>query len=594
MKNIRTISLMALCLLIGLGTSCEDDLNLVPRDELSEATIFSTYNNVKTYAWSFYDFLEGHTRTAAWSATRDLDGDLMQNGGSTVSRAYLSQNMSVPASSGIWTDSYANIRKVNIMLDNIGDSGMTIEEIAHWRGVGLFFRAHEYFRLLSFYGGVPWVEETLTDFDTDILNGPRDSRDTVASNILRDLQEAVQTIKENGDGDNTVNADVARALLSRFGLFEGTWRKYHGLGDHERYLNASIDASETLISKYPNLHPSYDQVYNSENLEGVTGILLYKAYVIDELTHWVSTNTRSTNNKYDITRKGIDMFMTKNGLPIYNATNTQYQGDKDFHAEFRDRDDRLLIVTPPPYRVNGNGTQNWTPTGDVADEEYFDILTSITTGYPFKELPDRNWSGRVTGEVPNFTMLLPTQTGNGFRFWKVWNDHNDRVSSADISDFAIFRMGEVFLNYAEATFEMGQFTQSVADATVNKLRQRGNVANMMVGTIGADFDPNRDPSIDPILWEIRRERAIELLGDGFRREDLRRWRKMDYATEVKLGRWITQADYSQNIPIQGNAPVGYVQLIPIDPPTFPDHYYLFPLPSEELVLNPNLEQNPGW
>ena len=82
------------------------------------------------------------------------------------------------------------------------------------------------------------------------------------------------------------------------------------------------------------------------------------------------------------------------------------------------------------------------------------------------------------------------------------------------------------------------FNQGIADATINKLRERGEVAPMVVANIDASFDPTRDSEIDPILWEIRRERGIELMGEGFRREDLRRWKKMDYAAEPKLGRWI--------------------------------------------------------
>ncbi|WP_190810675.1 RagB/SusD family nutrient uptake outer membrane protein [Flagellimonas sp. S3867] len=594
MKNFKHL-LTLICLTV-LTLGCDDDLDLAPQDELSEATIFSTYNNVRTYAWSFYDFLEAFPRSTTWAATRDLDGDLMQNGGSSVSRAYIGQNINVPANSAgsIYGVSYANIRRVNIMLDRIANSEMTTEEIAHWRGVGLFFRAHEFFDLLNTYGGVTWLENELTDTDTDILNAPRDSRDLVANNILRDLQEAIGIIKEDGDGPNTVNPDVARALLARFALFEGTWRKYHGLGDQDKFLNVAVQTSAELIDKHPNLHPNYDRVFNSIDLGPIEGVLLYKHYVIDEVTHTASTNTRSTNNKYDITRKGIDKFLTKNGLPVRNPNNTQFQGDQDFYAEFRDRDDRLLIMSPPPYTVNGDGSQNWTSTGNPGDEEFFPILQAITGGFPYKELPDRNWSKRVTGEVPNFDMLVPTQTGNGYRFWKIWNDHNDAVSSRDLNDDPIFRMGEILLIHAEAKFEVGEFNQSVADMTINKLRQRGSVAPMTIAQITPDFDPTRDPEVSPILFEIRRERAVEMMGEGVRRDDLRRWKKMDYATEVKLGRWIAQADYAQNIPIQGNAPEGYVQLIPLVPPAFPDHYYLFPLPADQLVLNPNIEQNPGW
>jgi starch-binding outer membrane protein, SusD/RagB family len=597
MKKMKTsyhILITILALFLIIPTSCEDQLDLVPKDELSEATIFESYNNIRSYSWSFYEFLEGYPASGTWAATRDLEGDLMENGASSVSPSYLNNLVTIPTQSSTWTDSYSNIRKVNIMLDKLKTSKISDADKTHWRGVGLFFRSHEYFKLLTNFGGVPWIENALTDADTDILYGPRNSRDDVAANLLRDLQEAITSIKETGDGLNTVNKDVARALLSRFALFEGTWRKYHNLPDPDKYLKACVEASAAIVTKFPTLHPSYDQEFNSADLNGVRGILLYKAYVIDELVHWASTNTRSTNNKYGITRRGVDMFLTKNGMPVRNASNTQFQGDKDFFAEFRDRDTRLLINTPPPYRVNGDGANTFTSTGVPANEEYFPILKAITTGFPYKELPDRNWSGRVTGTVPNFTGLAPTQTGGGYRFWKVYNDHNNLVSSRDISDCPLFRVSEVMLNYAEASFELGQFTQAIADATINKLRARGQVAPLSIAAITADWDPTRDASVAPLLWEIRRERGVELMGDGFRREDLRRWKKMDWAVAPKLGRWIKASNYTQKINIQDNAPEGYVQLVLTPRPAFPEHYYLFPLPSQELVLNPNLKQNPGW
>lgn len=597
MKYIKNISIFILWLF--LTTGCNDDfLDLAPKDELSGATQFATYNNVKLYAWGFYDFFQAYGGKSSGNMIwNDADSDMLQVGSGNVGRDYTWQTYNVPSESEIYSDGFANIRKINLMLDNIDNSDMTSEDIAHWRGVGLFFRAQEYFKLLSYYGGVTWLEHTLTDTDTDILFGPRDTRDLVADNILRDLLEAVETVKETGDGPNTINANVVRALLSRFGLFEGTWRKYHAMDSPEKFLNASLAASQVLVNNFPTLHSNYDQVFNSDDLGSRNGILLYKHYVIDILTHNMNTNNRSTNNKFDITRKGIDKFLYKDGKTIWDTSSAYYDAnsDKDYYSEFRNRDTRMLIITPPPYQVNGNGSvDQWTHITDENGQhaEYFAVLENLTGGFPYKTLPDLNWAGRATGGVPNFQQLAPTQTGSGYRLWKIYNEHNERVSSADINDAPIFRMGEVMLNHAEVTFELGQFDQAVADATISKLRARGGVAPLNITALSVD--PTRDPSVDPVLWEIRRERAIELMADGFRREDLRRWKKMDYATDVKLGRWIKQTDYSKNINIQNNAAEGYVQLISGQAPVFSEHYYLFPLPSKELVLNPNLEQNPNW
>jgi len=605
MKYIKNISVILLLLMFTVGCN-EDYLTLAPKDELSEATMFSTYDNCKVFAWGFYETLNPYPRGGENNkrhrpTIQDCDADLLENGYSTNGESYLWGRENIPASDADWTEGYNKIRRSNLMLDNLENSNMTDAEKAHWRGVALFFRSFEYFQLLKKYGGVPWIENAINEQDEEILFGPRATRDEVAANILRDIQFAVDNIKEEGDGENTINADVARALLSRYGLFEGTWRKYHGLSGVDAYLQASVDASSVLLQNYPNLMPVYDHIFNSEDLIGQPGIILYRHYIQDDAGYHIrSTNLRSTNEKVDITRRGIDLFLCKDGRTIFNSD--LYQGDKDYYAEFRNRDTRILVMSPPPYKVTSSGTGKWSPTGEPADAEWFDEMVRVSGATPdqdltspYKQLPDRNWSDRITTEVPNFTGLSPTQTATGYRFWKYFSNVSYRTSSRDYNDGPIFRMGEVLVNHAEAMFELGRFDQGVADATINKTRARGEVAPMQVGEIDAGFDPMRDPSVDPVLWEIRRERGIELLGEGHRITDLRRWKKMDWAIQPKLGRWIKQSDYpAKVIPIQGNAAEGYVQLVAGNPPAFEDYYYLYPLPSEEIVLNPQLEQNPGW
>jgi hypothetical protein len=169
-------------------------------------------------------------------------------------------------------------------------------------------------------------------------------------------------------------------------------------------------------------------------------------------------------------------------------------------------------------------------------------------------------------------------------------------------DCPLFRIEEVMLNYAEAQFELGAFNQSIADVTINKLRPRANVANMVVSAIDANFDLKRDPTVDPVLWEIRRERRIELFGDGFRFNDIKRWRKGAYLNDYQLGVKINKANYpiytafnitNVNILIDGGSSIGYVKNSPV-PIGWLDKYYLEPVPLQEIAINPRLSQNPGW
>ena len=140
MKKLAYLLSIVVSLPLALTVSCEDDLNLVPQDELSEATIFSNYNNIRIYAWSFYAFFDTYGRSTQWKATQDLSADLMQNGGSSVNPDYINQTFDVPANgaNSVYRISYENIRKVNIMLDRLDGADLSDTDRAHWRGVGLF------------------------------------------------------------------------------------------------------------------------------------------------------------------------------------------------------------------------------------------------------------------------------------------------------------------------------------------------------------------------------------------------------------------------------------------------------------------------
>ncbi|MBI9061115.1 MAG: RagB/SusD family nutrient uptake outer membrane protein [Marinilabiliaceae bacterium] len=606
MKYIHKLSAFLLLLLLMAACS-EDYLDLAPKDELSEATTFESYSNVKVYSHGFYDgfIAYDHQATLKYEdyysnrpgnsrvMSKDTEADLMQNYAWANGAKYLWSNYEVPSrSEEFYERPYIRIRRVNIMLDNLETSSMEPADKDHWRSVGLFFRAYEYYKLMNLYGDVIWVENELTDADAGILYGPRTPRDEVAANILRDLTWAEEHIKPEGDGANTINTHVVNFLISRFGLFEGTWRKYHALGDSQKYLVACISASQKLMAAFPQLHPNFDEVFNSESLAGVNGIVLYRRYIEDVMHSRMSTDFRSSNSSYDITRKGVDKFLCKDGQTVHNSPS--FGGYTDKYAEFRNRDDRLYFTTPPPYKVNVSQNINWTHTGVPEEQEYFSVMEEISDEL-HKTLPDLNWSGNVVAEVPHFEPKPYNKTkATGYRIWKHYNQLNTGRSSSDFADAPIFRMGEILLNYAEAMFETGAFDQSVADVTINKLRARGRVADMLVANVDANFDPTGDATVDPVLFEIRRERAVELMGEGFRRDDLRRWKKMEYATEMKLGRWVKQSDYKINIKIQDNAAEGFAQFVTGTPPMFPEHYYLFPLPSDQIELNPQLLQNPVW
>lgn len=616
MNKISAI-LAVICLML---VSCASDLEIEPKDRQTTTTAFKTYQNFKTYAWGLYSIFSSTTATSAWDA--DINSNLMVNNNGTNNNPWAYQTVTEETGNSNWDYSY--IRQVNTMLGNIDGSNMTDADKAHWRSVGLFFRSLKYFDLLSKYGGVPWVEHVIGEGDKDVLYGPRASRDETAENILRDLKYAEENIKPDGDGNNTINQKVVQALISRFTLFEGTWRKYHDLDGADTYLNECANYSKKLIDAVPNISDNYGRLFTSESLSGTPGVLLYFEYSDEAgLTHQGGRQAGASGNSYEGTKDLVNLYLCSDGKPI--GASPLYEGDKTPYKEFRNRDLRLFFSILPPYRLNvtGNNDRNYkryrvgeqiTIGNDTHVVTYqdsidytgnIDLMQKISNGT--KTLPGFAWNNStVNGYAPRFR-LDPERGGNpmtgyhGYWFWKYYNTADCLNKHAqNTTDIAKFRIEETMLNYAEAMCELGKFDQSVADITINKLRLRAGVANMVVSDINDSFDPNRDQTVPPLLWEIRRERSVELFAENFAFDDLRRWKKCNYLDKQMTGCYVKNSEYKNTLQILGYNDVassanqeGYV-VHRLKPKSFLDYYYLYPIPIKELVLNQQLKQNPGY
>ena len=604
------------------GTSCNDGfLDRKPVESLTEDTFFKTYENFKTYAWACYGVFDNgnilrHIGTGAGSLYgSDQDAGYLSSKGTGAFNPYAFQTITNATSGNGWDFDY--IRKVNIMLDNIDGSLMTDTEKEHWRSVAYFFRSFYYMELIARFGDVPWIDHVVTDKD-EMLQKKRTPRKEVADHVLENLQYAEAHIKENGDGANTINVHCVRALMSRFALFEGTWRKYHGLGDEEKYLTECVRVSEELMKVFPTLHHDYGEEWTSPELSKIPGIILYKEFASELIT---SSYTRGERNQWhgvEMPQLTVDLYLCQDGKPV--STSTVYEWgkkDKSVYSVFRNRDHRLLETVAPPYSLSSKSSASaWDYPENDAFREYIDIMgPNMVIGNPgeagkHKVLPLVQWSGTIVLKVPNITTNTKQQVlscRGGYYVYKnynVWDENNNKYD-ANTADKPLFKIDEVLLNYAEASFELGIFSQAVADKTINKLRPRAKVALMKVAEIDDNFDPKRDKTVDPLLWEIRRERIIELMGEGFGFYDVRRWKKADYfVNRPQYGMWAKKSEIGTgklfNVETgfpDSEAQEGYIYLFndPVkDGKGWLDKYYLYMVPSNEIVLNPNLEQNPGW
>lgn len=638
--------------MLGMGTltACNDSfLDRVPINNPTEENLFNTYDSFKAFSWPLYNIF---SQTAMFgTALSDNAGGSCYNAdiyaGYLYARGYknvgnpyaFGRITPVQTGNGWWFN--AELRRANILLSHIDNSEMTQAEKDHWKAIGYFFHSFWYMELIDRFGDVPWVESPLDD-GSEEKTAPREDRKAVADRVLDRLIWAEQNIGTLSDGDNTINKECIQALLSRFTLREGTWRKYHELGDYEKYLTECVRVSKELMAKYPNLYTGtenvpaagYGELWTTKDLKGVPGVILYKEFVAAIKNSQFSAIEHMDAGTTEMSQQTVDLYLCKDGKPI--ATSDYYHGDKTMYNTFTDRDPRLYHVVMPPYRVvakakTQDDQRSWEYTDNPEDRKFIDImgadLLSTNPGEGMKRLPAQNWSASLVSSVPNLVngkgATSFVRSNSGYYVWKNWstweyNENNSR--SQNEADKPIFKIEEVLLNYAEAMYELGQFDQGVAGETINKLRQRAGIADMVVDEITASFDLNRGYwypknnttgiQVDPVLWEIRRERIVELMGEGFGFYDVRRWRMAPwFINSQKHGFWAQKSQFNaggqflmdedgNQDPYDSDRTEGYIWLEP-DPikagEGWQDRYYLYQIPTQEILLNPNLKpNNPGW
>ncbi|MGM9791937.1 MAG: RagB/SusD family nutrient uptake outer membrane protein [Candidatus Cryptobacteroides sp.] len=680
--------LLYILLPLAILTACNDAfLEKEPQGSLVESNAFSSYDNFRAYMYQCYDMF-----TDRRIMTNNSGNQYHQNGqyfsdhfsGLLTDRElylnpYAYQTVEVVTSSSNWDFSY--IRTINIMLSHLEDGALNEDEQKHWRSVGYFFHSWWYMELVARYGDVPYITSVLNEQSPEAY-GERTPRAEVAAGIVERLEYAIENIGDcSRDGDNAVNADCCRAALSRFLLREATWAKYHGLDeDYEEMLRKCLKVSGELMAAYPVLYSGngndhypaagFDNEYTTEDLKGVPGVIMYKQYLDGVLTHRFSDFVHVAAHTTDAPQATIDLYLMRNGRPIANAE-SGYKGGAghDLWDVFEGRDPRLPITFEPPVQAriasfeepdNVNTFKQWTfwcpgeslnggsyvisKEDSVKFRRYIDWFGPNTKCYDgggeqvlgSKRLPAHNHTSSMSHSAPNISKYAQTDNYmrclTGYYFWKSYTSWEKGLNKAyQTSDKPVFLISEVLLNYAEAAWELGEFTQEVADATINKLRERSGVEPMTVSLIGEDWDPKRDKGtaawtrgydaatnypVDPVLWEIRRERLVELMGTGMSFYDVKRWHKAPwYVNRQPCGAWVS----SENLPYGKGVYTGKFvdyekieQFGSADPDEsgsgwiytyagplasgkgWLDKYYLEQVPLDQIKLNPNLSQNSGY
>jgi hypothetical protein len=542
MKNIYIILIISLFTVIA----CNDDyLEKVPLDEISDAKFWKSGTDVEMYANQFYPTLMD--ARLVWYR----DDNFSDNQTPSSRNSYTWGEYTVPSSGGGWGKSdWLQIRRCNYALDRIAnmnsDAGVLKAE-----GEIRFFKAFFYFEKVKRFGDVPWLETSLTTDSPELYN-ERDSRETVVANMLDDLDFAIENLPPTS-GSDRVTKYAALALKADICLYEGTFRKYHNVvGNHEALLRKAATAYETIInselfSVYSTGNPSSDyfDLFVQYELKGNPEGIMVQRYITDKRMH---NNIRQLGEPYTGYNKDfVDSYLCTDGLPI--ALSPLYNGDAEYGDEFVNRDPRMeqsIYQSERPYRIFDDGVVNYKAMPEFQN-------TNCPTSYYI-----------IKGYSPY---------------------ERDRLPSTSTTDDFIFRYGKVLVSYAEVKAELGECTQDVLDNSVNLLRDRVGMPHLTVDVGFNDPNwPNWEIPVTPLINEIRRERRLETPAEGSRWDDLVRWKAGKLLENIKTVQGARDPETGEYRVIYP----GYSTR------TWDDKLYLYPIPTQELTLNPNLTQNPGW
>ncbi|MGQ1928237.1 RagB/SusD family nutrient uptake outer membrane protein [Ornithobacterium rhinotracheale] len=637
MKNIK-ITLLACLPLFGIMSSCNDFLDESPKSEIAPEDYFNTDEQLLTYTTTLYpSFIVTHSSISGNNAgTFILDDDTDNQADRGPSVIWSRDEYKVPTDKGAWN--FDRVRTVNYFFSKVlpkleaGKISGSKNAINQAVGEAYFFRASAYFDLLKKLGDLPIITQPLPDNQAELVEqSKRKPRNEVARFILSDLDKATELLlKSPVSSKNRVSKEVAQLLRSRVALFEGTWLKHHkgtpfvpggpdwpGFklypsftldidSEIDFFLQEAMKSAEYVADKValtpnnnkleaPDLFTNpYYMMFADVNMAKYSEVLLWKSYSTTYgVTHVVQPYLRlGANSGY--TRGLVESFLMKNGLPRY-APGSYYRGDDFLSKVVENRDQRLRLF----MKVEGD---RYVP-GNNLDSLYIfgkpDLLAQgvkSSTGYDIKKglYPDKQMM--INSNVPGYTGSIA------------------------------YRAAEAYLNYIEAQYEKEHTLNAKSINYWKQIRKRAGVNQDIQKTINnTDLSKENDWAIyskgqlvDETLYNIRRERRCELIAEGFRMDDLRRWRALDnidgYQIEGfklwgPMKAWYEDSlETTESVSDKSLSP--YLRIYQIQRNNnnyfnglvFNKAHYLSPIAFEEIQLasptsdanNSNIYQNPGW
>lgn len=540
-------------------SSCNDFLDMKPLDQVTPGEYFSTADQVGAYCISQYNGLfSTHSGFGAGTVNNDKNTDNMVAGG--YSSAYFEKGQWRVPNTGGWD--FSQIRYCNYFFETVipkNEAGLITgapDDIRHYIGEMYFIRAWVYYNKLRTFGDFPIVTKVLPDVKDELIaHSARRPRNEVARFIISQLDSAAMYMQEDISGNKTrLTRDCALLVKSRVALYEATFEKYHrGTGrvpgdanwpgkkvypnystDIDQEINWFLDqamaAAEQVADKIQltentgltnptgptaitNWNP-YFEMFAAEDMSVYPEVLFWKDYLISgdvAISHGTPAYIYSGGNN-GMLKSFVDCFVMEDGLPYYKSND--YKGDKRIMDVKANRDLRLQLF--------------------LFGED--DML-------PSKNTEDGTFKAFAQPNVISTEAQTIDQTGYRIRKCLTY-DKNQIVSgqSSSTTGCIIFRAVEAYLNYLEAYYVKNGKVDGKAAQYWKAVRTRAGInpdyTNSINNTdLAQETDLAAHPGgyeVDATLYNIRRERRCEFIGEGMRWDDLIRWRAWDALLTTKF------------------------------------------------------------
>lgn len=612
MKKItaKILGFIAFAGIAFVTTACVDNLlDQPPTTELGSAAFWQTeadatfalmgaYSSIRPLFDRDYYF-DGHGEYVRTRGTSATNGNLQRGD------AYQGANYNPSGYGGsfdkMYRHLYGGVNRANYVIENVramlpNASPSSVESLETIIGEARLLRGMVYFRLISMWGDVPYISNVIYD-NSEVEDVFRTPIAQVKDSIMADFTYAFEKLPAQTNDMGRAAKPAALAFRGKLNLYWASWNK-NGWPELDTFTPSTSEAEESYraaAEDFKSVIEDYglNLFRNGEPGEvgelGKAEVLPNYYYLFTPIANGDPEMIMAFTHGGTGTGQGEEL--------MRDVAGRSHEGSQCWVSpryEIADRYQSVItgdFVDPLiPMNPNTPGART-TPNSAVNPESYLDrdyrMKSSIMWDYEmsmgmislqetgFVPFIYQTWNQPVEIDGERYISYNTDGTNSGYVFRKFLRNYAGQGRSDGDYNFPVMRLADVYLMYAEATNEVNG-PQADAVDLVNRIRHRGNLPPL---------SPEKTAGKDEFFKAIEQERVIELLGEGHRGFDLRRWRAIEEVWNPPYGEGVWRRDThgaNRQRYFQNASERVYEQC------------YIFRIPTGERDRNPNLTQNTPW